>query len=503
MLKSNEAQSMLANSGLFQNKIRENSQASRSAFHWALFIFAMLVSDMLAIGLAFRVAYFIRFEAQIPLFKLEIEPSVLNYSNLVLLLIPVWLMLYAWMGLYNRRNILAGTKEYSLVFYGASIGMLVVIVAGFLGTDLVIARGWLLVSWFLSVSFTSLGRFALRRMLRLLRKRGILVSPAVIIGANEEGRLLAEQLLDPTTSGMQLVGFVDVGEYENLSKINGLPIIGTLSHLEALIQAHGLKEIIIASSAVSRDDLVRIFNQYGVADGTHIRLSSGLYEIITTGLDVREIASVPFVNINKVRLAGIDQWLKMLLDYGLTIPGMLVTAVFFGLIALAVRLDSPGPVIYRRKVMGLNGKTFDAFKFRTMYVNGDEILSRYPDLKGELERTHKLKNDPRITRVGKILRKLSLDELPQLLNVLRNEMSLVGPRMISPAELKNYSQWGMNLLTIRPGITGLWQVSGRSDVSYEQRVRLDMYYIRNWTVWLDIQILFRTIPAVLKSRGAY
>jgi len=138
-----------------------------------------------------------------------------------------------------------------------------------------------------------------------------------------------------------------------------------------------------------------------------------------------------------------------------------------------------------------------------MHINGDEILEQYPEKKEELRRTHKLKDDPRITRVGKLLRKLSLDELPQLVNVLRYEMSLVGPRMISPPELADYNQWGMNLLTIRPGITGLWQVSGRSDVSYEQRVRLDMYYIRNWSVWLDIQILLQTIPAVLKSRGAY
>jgi lipopolysaccharide/colanic/teichoic acid biosynthesis glycosyltransferase len=138
-----------------------------------------------------------------------------------------------------------------------------------------------------------------------------------------------------------------------------------------------------------------------------------------------------------------------------------------------------------------------------MVVNGNEVLDRHPDLKEELARNHKLKNDPRITRVGAFLRRLSLDELPQLFNVLRREMSLVGPRMISPEEVAMYKQFDMNLLTVLPGITGVWQVSGRSDVSYEERVRLDMYYIRNWSIWLDLQILFQTIPAVLKSRGAY
>jgi lipopolysaccharide/colanic/teichoic acid biosynthesis glycosyltransferase len=153
--------------------------------------------------------------------------------------------------------------------------------------------------------------------------------------------------------------------------------------------------------------------------------------------------------------------------------------------------------------MGVNGKQFDAFKFRTMYANGDEILAAHPELQQELAQNHKLKDDPRITRIGKWLRKLSLDELPQVFNVLRLEMSLVGPRMISPAELDKYDRWDMNLLTVRPGITGLWQVSGRSDVSYDERVRLDMYYIRNWSIWQDFQILFQTIPAVIKGKGAY
>ena len=138
-----------------------------------------------------------------------------------------------------------------------------------------------------------------------------------------------------------------------------------------------------------------------------------------------------------------------------------------------------------------------------MYTNGAEILAQYPELEKELAENHKLKEDPRITRMGKILRRFSLDEFPQLINVLKGEMSLVGPRMITPEETVKYRQWDTNLLTVPPGMTGLWQVSGRSDISYEERVRLDMHYIRNWSIWLDLQLLLQTIPAVLKSRGAY
>jgi lipopolysaccharide/colanic/teichoic acid biosynthesis glycosyltransferase len=153
--------------------------------------------------------------------------------------------------------------------------------------------------------------------------------------------------------------------------------------------------------------------------------------------------------------------------------------------------------------MGLNGKQFYALKFRTMVTNGDEVLDQHPELKSELQTNHKLKNDPRITPIGAFLRKYSLDELPQLFNVLKRDMSLVGPRMISPEEAPMYKQFVMNLLTVLPGITGLWQVSGRSDISYEERVRLDMYYVRNWSLWLDFQLLFQTIPAVLRAKGSY
>jgi exopolysaccharide biosynthesis polyprenyl glycosylphosphotransferase len=232
-------------------------------------------------------------------------------------------------------------------------------------------------------------------------------------------------------------------------------------------------------------------------------MSSGLYEILTTGLTVNEFAYVPLVYVNKVRLTGSDTIMKLVLDYFLAALSLLVLSPFFLIIAVIVKLSSPGPIIHKRLVMGLNGKQFHAYKFRTMLINGDEVLAKLPGLKEELETNHKLKDDPRVTKIGAFLRKFSLDELPQLFNVLKREMSLVGPRMISPEEVSMYKQFDMNLLTVLPGITGVWQVSGRSDISYEERVRLDMYYIRNWSIWLDLQLLFQTIPAVLKSRGAY
>jgi lipopolysaccharide/colanic/teichoic acid biosynthesis glycosyltransferase len=194
---------------------------------------------------------------------------------------------------------------------------------------------------------------------------------------------------------------------------------------------------------------------------------------------------------------------KLALDYLLVIPGIIALLPFLLLIALAVRFSSPGPVIHRRRVLGQGGREFDAFKFRSMYVNGDEILANYPRLKAELDANYKLKCDPRVTPVGRLLRKFSLDELPQLFNILLQDMSLVGPRIIAPDEITKYGKFSDKLLTAMPGLTGLWQISGRSDTSYDQRVQLDMNYIDNWSIWMDIKIVLLTLPAVLKGDGAY
>jgi exopolysaccharide biosynthesis polyprenyl glycosylphosphotransferase len=352
--------------------------------------------------------------------------------------------------------------------------------------------------------FMTISRFLLRRIVYALRKYGFFLTPAVIVGANQEGRWLAEQLLRWETSGLHLVGFVDKKTPVTFPLFHDLVSLGSVDQLDDIIERYDVGEIILASSAIStRDYLLEIFRKYGVSDKVNIRMSSGLYEVLTTGLTVSEFAYVPLVYVNKVRLTGVDNFIKFVMDYAITIIGSIVISPLLALIVILVKFSSPGPVMHKRLVMGLNGKQFYALKFRTMVTNGEEILNQHPELKEELARTHKLKNDPRITRIGAILRKFSLDELPQLINVLKRDMSLVGPRMISPEEVAMYKQFDMNLLTVLPGMTGVWQVSGRSDVSYEERVRLDMYYIRNWSIWLDLQLLFQTIPAVLKSRGAY
>jgi lipopolysaccharide/colanic/teichoic acid biosynthesis glycosyltransferase len=198
-----------------------------------------------------------------------------------------------------------------------------------------------------------------------------------------------------------------------------------------------------------------------------------------------------------------DEILKTSMDYAITIIGIVIISPLLIVLALIVKLDSPGPTIYRRRVMGRGGTQFDAFKFRTMVINGDEILATRPDLKAKWEHDQKIENDPRVTRSGNWMRKLSFDELPQLFNVLLGQMSLVGPRMFAPVELGRYGNAVDDILSIKPGITGLWQVSGRSNLSYEDRARLDLKYVRTRSVWMDLKLLLLTVPAVLQKRGAF
>jgi len=216
---------------------------------------------------------------------------------------------------------------------------------------------------------------------------------------------------------------------------------------------------------------------------------------------VREEGHVPLVVLNKTRITGIHLICKTLLDFTIASVALIALLPLFAVLIVLIKRDSPGPAFYRRRVVGQGKKEFDAFKFRTMRIEGNRLLT--PEQRIELETHGKLKDDPRVTKLGNFLRRYSIDELPQLVNVLRGEMSLIGPRMITMAEMEKFGKWQHNLATVKPGLTGLWQVSGRSDLSYEERVRLDMHYIRNHSIWLDLQILFQTIPALITGRGAY
>ena len=488
--------------GLRQEPKEKHRPATHHISQWGWLAVGLILADTLALACAFSVAYLIRFKTGIPYF--DIPPYSLRfYSTIVFLSLPLWIIVFAVFRLYSLRYLLGGIQEYVRLINACTVGTLAVVVASFLEPDLWISRGWLLLAWLLAIMAVAIDRFTARRLVYWLRKRGRFMAPTIIVGANEEGQALAEQLLGVPTSGLKVLGFVDDRFPPGTHVLNGLHVLGSLADLERLVEEQRVVELVLASTALPRQRLLSLYRTFGASEQVHVQMSSGLFEMLTTGVRVREVGGVPLIIPEKVRITGVDAVLKALEDYMGAFLGLLLLTPLFLVLALLIRLDSPGPVFFRRRVLGRGGKPFDALKFRTMVANADDVLARQPSLRKAFEKEFKLKEDPRVTRAGAFLRKTSLDELPQLINVLLGQMSLVGPRMVAVDEGTKYGKWRMNLLTVKPGITGPWQVKGRNNLSYEERIKLSMYYIRNYTIWLDLQILLQTVPAVLNRRGAY
>jgi exopolysaccharide biosynthesis polyprenyl glycosylphosphotransferase len=467
---------------------------------------SLLVSDAAMLVLAFALAYWLRFEGGIGL-RLEVIGQANDYIHLSFIVIPVWLGLFALLRLYDYEVLLGGTSEYTRVLNACTLGVMVVIVVEFLFESVIFSRAWLLQAWLLSCLSVCLARLMLRRGAYALRRRGYFISPTVIIGTNAEAMSLATQLRDSIYSGLGIVGFIY--EHDGVERDQvpvscaGLPVLGTLSHLGEVLERRHIEEAIVATTALTREQRLETALRLTEMPTVKMSMSSGLYEVMTTSVQVTTKNAVPLLSMNRMRLDPMEVALKTALDYAVILLAAPTLVLLFAIVSLLIRLDSPGPIFYRRRVLGVGGKEFDALKFRTMVVNGDEVLAQYPDKLAEWRENFKVADDPRITRVGRLLRSTSLDELPQLFNVLIGQMSLVGPRMIHPDEGAKYGIYRSNLLTVKPGLTGLWQVSGRSDLSYEERIHLDMHYIRNYSIWTDLHILFfQTVAAVLTGRGA-
>jgi exopolysaccharide biosynthesis polyprenyl glycosylphosphotransferase len=462
---------------------------------------ALLCADALAVWCAFRAAFWIRFDLQITV-AADVVPQVSAYENLAVLLVPIWILLFVLHDLYDPYAKLGGIQESSKTFNACTTATMFVVLGTFVFPQFVISRVWVVSAWLLSFLFVASLRFAARRVVYALRRAGYLLSPAVIVGTNKEAVSLAGFLRDRHASGVQLLGYLSTSLDTNPSDVAG-QVLGSAGDVQAIVRAHGVEDLIVAITALTHADLLRLCELVEPLP-VQLRLSSGLYELLTTRVEVRTLGTVPLMSLQKIRLDRREAIVKGLLDVSLAALGLVLLSPVLLAITAWIKLDSRGPVLHRRRVLGMSGRQFDAFKFRTMHVNGHELLENCPEALEQLRANHKLKADPRITGAGRWLRRCSLDELPQLVNVLFGQMSLVGPRMITPEEAAMYGRQRMNLLTVKPGLTGLWQVSGRSDLTYDERVRIDMYYVRNYSVWLDLQILFvQTLPAVMKGRGAY
>jgi exopolysaccharide biosynthesis polyprenyl glycosylphosphotransferase len=481
---------------------RAGGRARRATNRWGMLTIWLLALDAVCLSAAFAGAYIIRFKTALPILDTQ-SYSATFYAWIGLSAVPVWLGLFAVFRLYDRRLLFSGAQEYVKVANACTVGVFAQVVLSFLEVYMPISRGWLMLTWLLSIVLVCSGRFAARRVLHRLRRAGRYRTPTLIVGANEEGLALAEQLMADPGASPDVLGFIDATLPVGTPVLGPLQVVGAPELLLDTLRLLGSVEIVVAATALTRDQLLEVYRTVGQEEEVELYISSGLFEILTTGMQVQEINNVSLMSPRRVRITGPEAVFKTVTDYSVALLTLVLLSPVMAAVALLIRMDSPGPVIFRRRVLGVSGKPFDAFKFRTMIVNAERRHHTVPIDFPDRRQTIKSPRDPRITRIGRALRRTSLDELPQLINVLRGEMSLVGPRMIAPDEAARYGKWRFNLLTVKPGITGPWQVQGRGDIPYAERVRLSMNYIRNYSVWLDLMILVKTVLVVVQRKGAF
>lgn len=354
----------------------------------------------------------------------------------------------------------------------------------------------------LTILLLALVRGAEGFALAYLRKKGVGIRRVVIVGAGEVGRTVMRTIVARPDLGYRVVGFVDDNPNKGYTDIGRFKALGPLDNLPAILDEERPDEVIITLPWMYHRKIMGIVRDCERRN-VRARIVPDLFQMSLTQVNVEDLGGVPLIGVRTVSISKGALLVKRLIDVTVAVVGLLLCAPLFGLIALAIRLDSPGPVIFRQTRVGLRGRHFEMYKFRSMHVGAQEQQDMLADLNEADGPIFKIRDDPRLTRVGRFLRRLSLDELPQLVNVLRGEMSLVGPRPPIPAEVEKYQEWHKKRLEAPPGMTGLWQVSGRSRLPFDEMVLLDIYYIENWSLWLDFKILMRTIPKVLLGEGAY
>jgi Undecaprenyl-phosphate galactose phosphotransferase WbaP len=455
----------------------------------------LIITDLFTISLAVVLA------AGIRILLIPLMGGIVNWQVILngLIFYLIFNIILAWLnGLYPGFG-LAAVHEMQKVLYVVSLASIFLGVFLFLQQlGLAYSRMIYVLTWLLSALFMMLGRFALRNRFSRFSWWGI---PMVIIGSEENVTPVIEKLQQNRRLGFRPVYYYDP-DFPASEPVSGVEAIQSKQDLQTLVEETGIQHVVFTDAM----DDVSTANFHWMRD-----VFPNILFVLNTApfgsLWVRtiDLHGTLAIETNYHLLNKQETIIKRIVDMFLTFLMLLVTWPIFLILALMVRLGSKGPVLYTQKRLGQNGIPFKSFKFRTMYDNAEskleELLENDPDAKLEYETYHKLANDPRVTPVGKILRRYSLDELPQLMNVVKGDMNLIGPRSYLPREIPEMGDYAKIILKVKPGITGWWQVMGRNMTSFKERLQLDEYYISNWSIWLDIYIIIKTVWVLLNGKG--
>jgi exopolysaccharide biosynthesis polyprenyl glycosylphosphotransferase len=461
----------------------------------------LLAADLLGLIAAFLAAQLALGEGSARGVALETE------FVLFLATLPVWVVLSKLYGLYDRdeeRTDHSTADDLVGVLHMVTLGAWVFFAGSHLTNLADPQLPKVALFWALAVALVTTGRASARGY---CRRHPAYLQNTVIVGAGDVGQTIARKLRNHPEYGINLVGFVDSDPRARRDDLEHLTLLGSPERLPAIVRLLDVERVIVAFSNDGHEptlDLIRSLKELEV----QVDVVPRLYELVGPGVGIHTVEGLPLVALPPLRLSHSSRLLKRTLDLVVSTLGLLFLAPVLLLIALLIKLDSPGPVFFRQVRMGSRERTFRIFKFRTMAADADERKAEVAHLNihtrnGGDPRMFKIPNDPRITRVGRLLRRFSLDELPQLLNVLKGEMSLVGPRpLILDEDCEISGEWARKRLDLKPGITGLWQVLGRSAIPFEEMVRLDYLYVTSWSVFSDLKLVLRTFPTLFGSRAA-
>ena len=418
----------------------------------------------------------------------------------VLLTIPLWVVIFAAYGLYDRRELDAPSEEMRRLFHGITVSLVAIVMVTFFA-GFAVSRGWIASLALFCALTVAVGRVAVRKLSGRLSANGYLCSPALVVGTNEEARTIARSLHRHRRLGYRAVGFVSVGPAPT-DTVDGLPVVGGVEDIVLLARQTGVAAVVIAGTAVRADVLLQIDAALQSVD-VEIRLTPGLPHVSPSRITIRPLDGLALLSLDRRELGIRQAALKRMFDvvvgtllFVIGLPVMLIVGAL-------VRLTSRGPALFRQERVGKGGKPFVMYKFRSMVKGAEELHEELVQASGSDTVLFKLREDPRVTPIGRVLRRWALDELPQLWNVVKGDMSLVGPRPALPGETARYSNRLRTRLQVKPGLTGLWQVNGRHELPFADYIRYDLFYVENWSLGLDLYVIGKTVPALLARRGSY
>lgn len=418
------------------------------------------------------------------------------------LLIVAWVAAIALAGGHSANVFSAGPDEYKRVAHASlltagSVGVICYLV------EFPLSRGFFFLAFAIGIPALMLGRFLLRRAIHQARIRGSLLNRVLIAGSPGHIDEIARVLSREAWLGYQVVGALTPPSFPAEETPAGIPVLGSTEEIKRPVTASGANVVFFAGGAVdSAHELRRIAWDLEKED-VQVVVAPSVTDVSNDRVRIRPVGGLPLIHVDPPRATDASRWGKRLFDIVGSAGLLVLFSPVFLIAAIWVKQHDGGPVLFRQVRIGKDGQPFSCLKFRSMVVDAEARLAELQDQHGYQNGLFKLKVDPRITRPGAWLRKHSFDELPQLMNVLRGDMSLVGPRPPLPIEVERYERDTERRLDIRPGLTGLWQVSGRSDLSWEETIRLDLYYVDNWSMLQDVNILFKTLHAVARPAGAY